>query len=891
MDAGEYRDCLIGIWPDEIPGFFRAKALEEFGRSAGPVRVHLPFDDRWFVQYVERLETLNFRELHYVGARLFDAVFQGDILRLYVHILEQTRPSGQKLRLRLKLEPPMVARLPWECLYDTRNATFLSSSEYVSLVRYQSPTRSEPPVVALRPPIRTLIATESVNQGLSHVGQEALALYKVMQELSAEGLVQVDCLGDVFGEPLTAEGLERAFWQNYDVVHLVTEAIWNGSEAYFQLRDETISAQEFAAKLGPNAPRLVVWSGSGENLAVGPALSDALIDLCPALVTQRLLLRDEFTSRFSRAFYRALAEFQSIDSALASARRDVLPQSLETEWLSPSLFVSRKDVTIFANQGKTSATDVLQMSEGRYRRNIRETLNRIWPKPERYAEQALHWLPRDEPLNSYMHAAEDLSRAQPASELVKRFQRMLLLGESGCGKSMTLFRLFYEAAQPILSYEAKSPLPVYVSMPDIPEEQGLYEHLAERFDSELLESDLEEGRFLFLVDALDGLSTSGAIRRADLLNDFMARYSMNRFVVAARRPLPRPLDISNWVEMAAFTEDEAIDFLVSDGTVRSEPARLLVQQLATHLGKAYGNPQVLAMAKRLWREGARVPETLTGMFTAFFDVAGDSLAPEMREGLLPQLAYFMTKGDRVALVREHLLKQQEEPRGLSGLAVELAFQKAVGRTPEELLKEVDKTRLLRGPGAFVFPNISFQEFLTALAMCDMEPHRILQLVSPADWREFEDIDSRPQNLSRGPYHGVLPFLSGLHDQAPILVQRLIESDLVLATKCLVQIGPSVQSELVDLVQATIEFELASSDSLRRRVACLALEAYGNRWATGWLERLASTEDHSARALALEALGRLGDQASVPILESAARAVNPNVSRAASHALLRLGRTG
>ena len=34
------------------------------------------------------------------------------------------------------------------------------------------------------------------------------------------------------------------------------------------------------------------------------------------------------------------------------------------------------------------------------------------------------------------------------------FQRLLLIGEAGAGKTMTLYRLFYETAQPIFSYSA-----------------------------------------------------------------------------------------------------------------------------------------------------------------------------------------------------------------------------------------------------------------------------------------------------------------------------------------------------------------------------------------------------------------------------------------------------
>ena len=49
--------------------------------------------------------------------------------------------------MRLALDPPVVARLPWECLYDTRNGAFLSTTPEVTLVRYVRPAAQEPPAV------------------------------------------------------------------------------------------------------------------------------------------------------------------------------------------------------------------------------------------------------------------------------------------------------------------------------------------------------------------------------------------------------------------------------------------------------------------------------------------------------------------------------------------------------------------------------------------------------------------------------------------------------------------------------------------------------------------------------------------------------------------------
>ena len=147
MKVFEYRDLLLAVWWDPTPGFFRARAWEEFGRTTPPVQIQFPFFDRRFVGNVDQLDSLDIKELQYVGARLFDSLFQGDILRLYLHLREQIRPAGSKLRIRLRVDPLVAARLPWEFLYDTRLESFLLDTEDTTLIRF-FPQASEPSPVS-----------------------------------------------------------------------------------------------------------------------------------------------------------------------------------------------------------------------------------------------------------------------------------------------------------------------------------------------------------------------------------------------------------------------------------------------------------------------------------------------------------------------------------------------------------------------------------------------------------------------------------------------------------------------------------------------------------------------------------------------------------------------
>lgn len=890
MVSFEYRDLLVSLWRDETPGLFRARAEEDFGRSTPPVPVYLPFDDRWFVQYQERLAELSSRELHYVGARLFDSLFHGDILRLYVHLLDQIRITETKLRIRLELTPPIVSRLPWECLYDTRTGSFLSASSDVTLVRYHRPRGREPAAVPARRPLRVLLVADGSHgdAGDKSVSRQARTVREALAPLESASAVSVEESGAALGgDPLDIEALATLAARRFDAVHLLCDAEWDGVRARFVLGEAGVSLDALARALEAANPCLVVWGGGESAGAVGPELARALLDEIPALVCHRRAIPGELLGRHTTVFYEALAARKPVDQALADGRAAILSQFPgEGEWIAPSLALSRKDASILYNPTPTRVSDVYQISEGRYRRALREGLNRFWPKPERYFPQQVRWMPRGAPLSSYVLDGEFMARPQTVDELSRRFQHLFLLGEAGSGKTMALCRLFYELAQPILSYQRKSPLPVYVSAPDLGDGTDLFELLAKGFDRDLFRSDLEEGRFLFLLDSLDGLSAAGASRRARALNAFLRRFPMNRFVVTARRPAAAALDVSSWAEIVPLAEWEAIDYLVADEAIRPEAARPLYRQLAQALGPRSGNPQLLALARRLWREGARVPPSATEMFLSFFRVAGSSMVPDMREGLLPQLAFFMTRGDRLSLSREYL-EQRAETAGLEGLAGEVASRAAGVMSAGEILAEVEKTRLLRGPRAFTFPNLAFQEFLTAYALRFAAPNAILSLVPPADFRdpEGEESSGRPINLSLAPFHGALPFLCGLRDDGPELVEWLSERDIVLASQCFREARPNAGVDR--LLRETVDAFLRSGDAMRERVAVLALEARGDAWAVPLLEEVASRAGASGRFVALKALGNLRSHRSVEVLEAAAGDGDPVVAQAAQDALARI----
>src|SRR5947209_3621432 len=90
------------------------------------------------------------------GQALFGALFTGQVRDLYVASRTQAESQGKGLRVKLRLQPPELAALPWEFLYDAGQGQYLCLSDKTPLVRYiELPAPCQPLSVA--PPLAILV--------------------------------------------------------------------------------------------------------------------------------------------------------------------------------------------------------------------------------------------------------------------------------------------------------------------------------------------------------------------------------------------------------------------------------------------------------------------------------------------------------------------------------------------------------------------------------------------------------------------------------------------------------------------------------------------------------------------------------------------------------------
>ena len=89
------------------------------------------------------------------GKTLFDALFTGEIRSRYDVSCERAAQGEQGLRLKLRIQDPQLAALPWEFLYDPQQAEYVCLSRNTPVVRYlELPQRIRS--LEVTPPLRIL---------------------------------------------------------------------------------------------------------------------------------------------------------------------------------------------------------------------------------------------------------------------------------------------------------------------------------------------------------------------------------------------------------------------------------------------------------------------------------------------------------------------------------------------------------------------------------------------------------------------------------------------------------------------------------------------------------------------------------------------------------------
>jgi hypothetical protein len=291
------------------------------------------------------------------GRLLFNALMVGEVRDTYAQSQVLARGQDKGLRLKMRIDPPELAGLPWEFLYDSREAEYICLSRNTPLVRYIDVPLSVSPLET-KLPLRILgMVASPADQVPLKVAAEKKRVNDALARLIENGQVELVWLdGGTWQDLFNA--MDSGPWHifhfighgGYDRVNDEGTVLFEGPDG----GSDPMRATQLARLLADHENmRLVVMNscegarGGREDLFSSTA-SILVRRGIPAVLAMQYEISDAAAIAFSNFFYRALAEGTPVDAAVNGARVAMSLQLRDTlEWVTPVLYLRSPDGVIF----------------------------------------------------------------------------------------------------------------------------------------------------------------------------------------------------------------------------------------------------------------------------------------------------------------------------------------------------------------------------------------------------------------------------------------------------------------------------------------------------------------------------------------------------------------
>jgi len=284
-----------------------------------------------------------------IGQSLFSALLgAGDVAGLYRASAALAGERGQRLRVVLRIDEPILAALPWEAMYDQGAGGYLCRR--TELVRHV-PILSAAVPMPVKPPLRVL-AMVSAPYDLSRldVHKEREQLARALAGPVAAGLVKLEWAPSATWADLQ----DMLLGGTWHVLHYIGHGDFDirRDEGILALTREDGQADlveasrlvDLLCQARP-VPRLAVLNScSGAVTGVTDLFSGTAAALVrggiSAAAAMQYEISDQAAIAFTRGFYGAIAHGRGVDEAVSSGRVAILGLSSQTlEWVTPVLYL------------------------------------------------------------------------------------------------------------------------------------------------------------------------------------------------------------------------------------------------------------------------------------------------------------------------------------------------------------------------------------------------------------------------------------------------------------------------------------------------------------------------------------------------------------------------
>lgn len=343
------------------------------GQTPRPELVPAPHDWAELNAAMERLHNLDadgalLREL---GTRLYQSLFPPSVNALLARSLGMTG-HDKPLRLRLHIDDPGLASLPWEYLFDAgQTRRFMALSPTTLLVRFIEWAEPQLPL-AVSPPLKILVIVSSPSDMMPlDTDREKTAIQEALQELVTGGQIEV-----VFLEEATRNALQDRLREGFHILHFIGHGVFSRGRGHLVMEDEgerkrLLDAETLSYFLLGTPVRLAVLNAcetaripedGNPFLAVAPALVRFGV---PAVVAMQFPMPDEAAHTFAREFYAALADDLPLEQCVAEARKAIMGDFGlgQPDWGIPVLYSRASDGRIFTKEKRHWAADLLRLAD------------------------------------------------------------------------------------------------------------------------------------------------------------------------------------------------------------------------------------------------------------------------------------------------------------------------------------------------------------------------------------------------------------------------------------------------------------------------------------------------------------------------------------------------
>jgi hypothetical protein len=407
-----------------------------------------------------------------VGEELFTALLgSGAIAGRYQASGAVSAERGEELRVVLRIDDPALATLPWEAMYDQSAGSYVCRRN--QLVRH-IPVTSAPEPLSVEPPLCVLgVISSPHGLPLFDVSKEKEQLEQALAGSANDGLIHLTWAPDA-----TWGGLQEVLLGGtWHVVHFIGhgDLSANRGQGVLALTRENgrtlfVEASQIVDLLrqARPIPRLVLLNScSGAVASVSDLFSSTATALVRggigAVAAMQFQISDRASIAFARGFYSAAAHGRGVDDSVSSGRVAMLGLGAKTlEWIAPVLYLRGRDSRLFrvgtgaaATRGVSTAAYAAGRLESRSLADVSaEFVDRMGRRRTAYPlDMSLAELHRHDLFvpSRVTHYHDRASRAVAHAPLtiassLSAGQTVLLLGEPGSGKSLTLFAVAVELA-------------------------------------------------------------------------------------------------------------------------------------------------------------------------------------------------------------------------------------------------------------------------------------------------------------------------------------------------------------------------------------------------------------------------------------------------------------